>query len=76
MGRQEILDEARKLSADEQIALAEEIKLNAEELAAAELEMTVVEYRSLMLEIKDHKENPNNTTPWSVINEKLKAKYG
>lgn len=76
MGRQEILEEARKLSADEQISLAEEIKLNAEEIAATELEMTVEEYRELMREVQDHKQNPGNTIPWSVLNEKLKAKYG
>lgn len=76
MGRQEILDEVRKLPADVQIALAEEIKINAEELAAAELEMTVDEYRDLMKEVADHKKNPNNTVPWSVVSEKLRAKYG
>jgi putative addiction module component (TIGR02574 family) len=74
MGRQEILEEARKLPAEEQELLARQLQQFIEEREAADLELSVEQYRELLARIEEHERNPEKATPWEVVLGRLKVK--
>lgn len=73
MGREEILEEAQKLPVEEQERLARDIQ-NSIEDEAAELELTVEQYRELMSRVAEYERNPSIGTPWDIVKARLKVK--
>ena len=74
MGRQEILEEARKLPAEEQELLARQLQQFIEEREAADLELSVEQYRELLARIEEHERNPETAMPWEAVLGRLKVK--
>lgn len=74
MGRQEILEEALKLPLEDQERLARDIQNSIEESEAAELELTVEQYRELMERAAKCERDPNIGTPWHIVKARMKVK--
>jgi putative addiction module component (TIGR02574 family) len=64
MGREEILEEARKLPAEERILLAYDLWNSAE---LEEIGLSPEQDAELIRRIEEHKRNPENVIAWADI---------
>jgi putative addiction module component (TIGR02574 family) len=72
MTRSELVDEIRKLDADERALLMEELHQIVEE----DFPLTEEQWQEIERRMEEHERDPSTAIPWEEVRDRLLAKFG